>query len=378
MKTFIRLLIALSLFLPLEAFGQATSENDERLRRSLLKFPQADTDGDGVLTQAEGAAFLQKRRANRKPLKMIAPTPTYEDVKYGPYDRNVYDIWLPESGEPTALIIQVHGGGFRGGDKSRIRAQKTVQNTLDAGLAFASINYRFAYTSPEDVDNPQKTSIQNVLRDSARALQHMRSKAGGYNIDKTRIGMYGGSAGAGTSLFIGFRDDLADPENEDPVLRESTRLIVVGMLNGQFTYDLEAWDPAFAKRYGNDTKTRAELRASESDASGFYGLTTEEYDGAKGQAARADVDMINHISKDDPAVFILCTNPALQPLTTGELQHDPLHAELIEARAKEHGLDVLTLLPKVRPEDKEKGNSTSKLLLDFFLEHLDDSVGIDL
>jgi hypothetical protein len=370
MKIYIRLLIALSLLLPLDAFGQATSENDERLRRSLLRFPQADTDEDGILTQAEGAAFLQKRRANRKPPKMIAPTPTHEDVKYGPYDRNVYDIWLPESDEPTALIIQVHGGGFRGGDKSRIRAQKAVQNTLDAGLAFASINYRFAYTSPEDLDNPQKTSIQNVLRDSARALQHMRSKADDYNIDKVRIGMYGGSAGAGTSLFIGFHDDLADPDNDDPVLRESTRLSVVGMLNGQFTYDLDAWDPAFAKRYGDDTKTRAELRESESDASGFYGLTTEEYNGARGQAVRADVDMINHISKDDPAVYILCTNFALQPLTTGELQHDPLHAELIEARAKEHGLDVLTLLPKVRPEDKEKGGSSGEILLDFFMKHL--------
>lgn len=372
MKILMRLLIASLFLIPADALAEKTSENDERLRRSLLKFPQADSDANGILTQTEAAAFQRQRRSNRQAPKHIAPTPTHEDVQYGPYNRNVYDIWLPETDEPTALIIQVHGGGFRGGDKSRIRAQKTVQNVLDAGLAFASINYRFAYTSPADIDNPQKTSIQNVLRDSARALQHIRSNAADYNIDKKRIGMYGGSAGAGTSLFIGFHDDLADPDNEDPVLRESTRLAVVGMLNGQFSYDLESWDPAFKKRYGDDTKPYGEIRGSGGDFSGFYGLTTEAYAGAKGQAARADVDMLNHISDDDPAVFILCTNPALQPLTVGELQHDPLHAELIEARAKQHGLDVLTLLTKVRPEDKEKGSRTQEVLLDFLLKHLDD------
>lgn len=376
MKTFIRLLIALTLLLPATTYAQATSENNDQLRGALQRFPQADTNGDGILTQDEGIAFRKARQAKRKAPEIVAPAPTLENVKYGPYDRNVYDIWIPESETPTALIIHTHGGGFSGGDKQGVRSKHIVQNALDAGIAFASINYRFAYTSPEDVDDPQKTSINNLLRDSARAVQHMRHLAGDYNLDKERIAMYGGSAGAGTSLFIGYRDDLADPDNADPVLRESTRLAAVGMLNGQYTYDIAAWDAAFKKRYGAETMDYGDIRGSGADFSGFYGLTPEQYAGKAGKAAREDVDLINLISPDDPPTFIFCSLEAKRPVTIGEIQHDPLHAELIEARAQQHGLVVRTILPKVRAADADTPGSLEPLF-EFFQKHLKESVQTD-
>jgi len=72
------------------------------------------------------------------------------------------------------------------------------------------------------------------LGDAARALQFVRSKAAEWNIDKTRIGATGGSAGACSSLWLAFHDDLADPKSSDPVARESTRLLcaaVIGSLS---------------------------------------------------------------------------------------------------------------------------------------------------
>ncbi len=53
-------------------------------------------------------------------------------------------------------------------------------------------------------------------------------KADDWNVDKTRVAAYGGSAGAGTSLWLAFHDDLADPKSADPVLRESSRLRMRG------------------------------------------------------------------------------------------------------------------------------------------------------
>ena len=53
MKTSIRLLIALTLLLPTTTFAQVTSENNDGLKKVLERFPGADADGDGVLTQAE-------------------------------------------------------------------------------------------------------------------------------------------------------------------------------------------------------------------------------------------------------------------------------------------------------------------------------------
>ena len=67
---------------------------------------------------------------------------------------------------------------------------------------------------------------------------------------------------------------------------------------------------------------------------------------------------------------LYCSNPALPPLTVGEIQHDPLHAELIEARARETGLGVVAVLPKVRSADAEASPGGRRELLQFFLQRL--------
>ena len=43
--------------------------------------------------------------------------PTLENVAYGQHERNVLDLWLARSDRPTPLLIFMHGGGFRQGDK---------------------------------------------------------------------------------------------------------------------------------------------------------------------------------------------------------------------------------------------------------------------
>ncbi len=86
--------------------------------------------------------------------------PTYEDVAYGPHERNVLDLWLAETGEPTPLVIFMHGGGFRRGDKEGVRGRPAIQRCLDAGVSFASINYRFL----------EHAGLPDILRDAARSI----------------------------------------------------------------------------------------------------------------------------------------------------------------------------------------------------------------
>src|SRR5262245_16722247 len=71
--------------------------------------------------------------------------PTHADVKYGPHERNVFDLYLPESDKPTPLVLFIHGGGFRAGDKRGLNAAEG-KAYLDAGFAVAAINYRFTDT----------------------------------------------------------------------------------------------------------------------------------------------------------------------------------------------------------------------------------------
>jgi acetyl esterase/lipase len=152
--------------------------------------------------------------------------PTFKDVNYGPHERNVLDFWQAKSEKPTPVVVYIHGGGFVAGDKSSVNAAM-LKVCLDAGISCAAINYRYTTTAP----------FPGPMHDSARAIQFIRSKATEWNIDPKRIAAYGGSAGAGISMWLAFHDDLANPHSEDPVLRQSSRLTCAGSIGGQSTYD---------------------------------------------------------------------------------------------------------------------------------------------
>jgi hypothetical protein len=61
------------------------------------------------------------------------------------------------------------------------------------------------------------------LYDAARALQHLRYHAQELGLDGDRIAVTGGSAGGATTCWLAMRDDLSDPDDPDPIARESTR-----------------------------------------------------------------------------------------------------------------------------------------------------------
>ena len=63
---------------------------------------------------------------------------TYQDVKYGPAERNVLDFYAVSSDRPTPLAIYIHGGGFVGGNKKLTQAQLEAFHSL--GISVAAIH----------------------------------------------------------------------------------------------------------------------------------------------------------------------------------------------------------------------------------------------
>lgn len=346
----------------------AQQPSQAQLQKWLKRFPAADANKDGQLTGQEASAYWQRAKGKRKQPKAVAPAPTHENVSYGPYDRNVFDLWIPDSKTPTPLIVFIHGGGFTGGSKDQVRGSNNVQMALGQGIAFASIQYRFRYPDQGDMSDPQRAGINDILRDSARAIQFLRLHAKEYNLDAQQIACYGGSAGAGTSIWLAFHDDLADPDNADPVLRQSTRISAAGMMNGQFTYDLTKWDQEFVDRDGDIVKTHG--RNGKIDGHRFYGLSEAEFAGPKGKKAREDVDMRALVSADDPPVYILTSNSDVPVKTRGIYNHHPRHATLIESQCKASGVEVVCHLPKVRKEDAVALRENPNLMMEFFFRHL--------
>jgi hypothetical protein len=312
---------------------EQTSENNERLREGLKQYPEADTNKDGVLTKAEGLAYLAKVRAKSTSTPSAADLaknpPTFADVAYGPFERNKLDFWKAKSDKPAPVIVFIHGGGFTGGDKSKVRSDRTLTDALAAGVNFAAINYRYRTTVP----------IQDVLRDCARAIQFIRSKAGEWNVDKARIASYGGSAGAGTSLWLAFHDDFADPQSSDPVLRESSRLAAAGANATQFSYDVTKWSAVLGSENGKYGEPEETWPA-------FYGLkTVEELRSLAGQKVCADCDMCGLVTKDDPPVFLITDRPGGEITDRGALLHHPKHAKAVYDKCREIGVAVQATIP---------------------------------
>ena len=158
------------------------------------------------------------------------PAKTYEDVSYGDHPNQVIDFWKADVDEPAPLVIFIHGGGFKGGSHEKVAGSK-VQQYLDAGINFASVEYRLI----------KHAQLPAPHEDAVRALQFIRSKAEDWGIDKTRIAAYGGSAGAQLVAYLAWSDDFADPESDNPIARESSRLKAVAPLSGQSTLDFDWW-----------------------------------------------------------------------------------------------------------------------------------------
>ncbi|MHC4438500.1 MAG: alpha/beta hydrolase [Planctomycetota bacterium] len=218
---------------------------------------------------------LYAQTAGRKDSK-IAPAMT--DVKYGPHKRNVLDFYQAKADEPTPLALYIHGGGFRGGSKKSVN-QRTLRELLNAGISVAAIEYRLV------PDNPLPTAHH----DSLRALQFIRSKAAEWNIDKKRIGAFGGSAGAQICMWLAFHNEMADTDSDDPLKRESSRLMCVVTNGGQTTMDFswwKKWVPGYEKPHRDRTE--------------YVGNVTDE----ELNKIIKDISALSLITADDPPIFM--------------------------------------------------------------------------
>ncbi|ONH53449.1 hypothetical protein CcI49_32760 [Frankia sp. CcI49] len=293
------------------------------------------------------------------------------DVSCGADRLNAFDIALPASARTSAtasastsapapapasagaasavpLVIYLHGGGFINGDKSAFWTNgfddpaatgSTPARLLSAGTAVASMNYRLLGAEDDE-------GVIKPMTDVARCLQYIRYHADSFGIDPNRIALLGNSAGAGTALWLGFHDDLADPDSTDPVARMSTRPQAVAVNQTQATYDIVRWgDDVFAD-YADQLKPGL-MKLIEAVPEGrrmlaFYGI--KQF----GDVTRPDivtyrhnVDMLGLMDASDVPFWAANTRtPEALPLGADVMFHHPWHARALSERAEQVGLDA--------------------------------------
>lgn len=287
---------------------------------------------------APGTAHAQK-----SPRLAAKPPPDLADVHYGPNERNVLDLWKAKSEKPTPLVVYIHGGGFHAGSKESV--PPALLKLLDKGISIMAVDYRLS---------PHVTFPSHYM-DCARAIQYARLHAQEWNLDPNRIAATGNSAGAGTSLWLGFHNDLADLSNPDPVQHQSTRLSCMAVSGAQSTYD-----PFTIKEWVGEAASRHPVFES------FYGQKADQWDKPSVREMFKMAAPITHLTKDDPPVYAFYKEPR-GPIPADAKPGTGIHHIIFGLKLKEQ-MDKLGIECMIRHAD-EKADSAQEIN-DFLVKHL--------
>jgi arylformamidase len=94
-------------------------------------------------------------------------------------DRQALDVYAPAAGKGRPVVVWVHGGGWRKGDKANVG--KKPQAFVEKGYVFVSTNYRFV---------PDVT-VKEMAGDIAKAIRWVHDHAGEYGGDPKSVFVMG-------------------------------------------------------------------------------------------------------------------------------------------------------------------------------------------
>jgi acetyl esterase/lipase len=268
--------------------------------------------------------------------------PTYKNISYGPHQDMTLNFWKLESDQPVPLLVHIHGGGWIGGKKN----ESIGLNELKKGYSFASIDYRLAGTE----------LLPAAVHDAARAIQFLRTKAKMWNFNPARIGVIGGSAGAASSLWLAYHDDMSQPQSKDPVLRQSSRVCGAVAMGGQTTLD-----PFLLKKKIGPACIRHGMIWKTVGAKSIEDLM-DNWDQYK--ELSLECSPITHVSKDDPPVFLNYGKPAPTPVIKGDGIHHAGFGRLLKEKCKKVGVDCYLQVKDHEAANLTKDQFIQKILFD--------------
>jgi acetyl esterase/lipase len=216
-------------------------------------------------------------------------TKKWTDVSYASKSTaQKLDIYLPETGEgPFPVIISVHGGAFKSGDKASSELTPMLEG-LNRGYAVVSVNYRL---SSEAVFPAQ-------INDIKAAIQFLRANASTYKLDINNFAIWGGSAGGSLAALAGTSGGVSDlVDSSLGNTNQSDKVQAVVDWFGPIYFS--TMDAEFATL--GQTPVMGSTSSSSSPESAYLGKTVGT---TEAELLVKNASPQTYISADDPAFYI--------------------------------------------------------------------------
>ncbi|MEF3693403.1 MAG: alpha/beta hydrolase [Acholeplasmataceae bacterium] len=141
------------------------------------------------------------------------------------------DIVYPfdSSFDSYPVLVYVHGGAYKGGDKS-FGFEKGFfwylnQMFLEAGYAVVSVNYTLA-------NQDKGTTMEDCFIDTKDAIRWLHKNSSTLGIDASNIGLFGSSAGGGIVTMLGYTENEDFIGDQELSLYNSNVSFVINMYGG--------------------------------------------------------------------------------------------------------------------------------------------------
>lgn len=230
----------------------------------------------------------------------------HRDLAYSePEDANRrLDVYAPAGGENRPIMVWLHGGGWRQGDKSAV--QHKPRAFVDRGFIFVSVNYRLV---------PQVT-VKEMTGDIAQAIKWVRDHAKQYGGAPDTTFVAGHSAGAHLAALVCTDDRYLRAEG-----------LSLSAIKGCIPVDTAVYDIA------SQVKNVGPLRA----------VTYTSAFGSS-EAEHQQLSPIAHVAKDKGIPPFLILHVADRPDSTAQSQafskalaNAGVRAKVVPGEGKSHG-----------------------------------------
>lgn len=182
---------------------------------------------------------------------------------FRPLTLDLYRLQPKPKDAPRPAIVFVHGGSWMSGDARHQDGIADLPATLAMlaakGYVVASVNYRLA----------GEAHFPAAVRDVKSAIRWLRGHAGDYNIDTTRVMVWGAEAGGQIAAMVGTSCGVAalEPEADAGSKARLASDCVEGVIDWYGPADLASWTSgaAHAAEAGAPTRLGAYLGCEPAD-----------------------------------------------------------------------------------------------------------------